>query len=327
MANLTHGIPYTTSTLSNIGSVSKQFTAFAILLLEQQGKLSLDDDVRKHIPELPDFGEVVTIRNMLNHTNGFREVYNLMPMTGWKGEDQLRREEIIEMLKRQEELQASPGEEFNYNNSAFIMLAEIVERITEQDYPEWMSENVFGPLGMQSTLVRTDPLTIVPGASQGYVVDPKGYKEGGDLAASYGAGGMYTTVEDFSKWFNNFHDPVVGGEEVVQRLITPDTLNKGDTMTYAHGIGVGEFRGLKNYSHGGADIAHRAMMVYFPEINAGVAAMSNHGGFPSSSIAFAVAEAFFGDDMESGRGNREERGRYHRDRSPCKTFESVCRKV
>ncbi len=136
MANLTHGDSLTKSILlTNIGSVSKQFTAMAILLLEQQGKLSLEDDVRKHIPELPDLGQVVTLKNMLNHTNGFREVYNLMPMTGWKGEDQLRREEIIEMLKRQEELQAAPGEEYNYNNSAFILLAEIVERISGQSFP------------------------------------------------------------------------------------------------------------------------------------------------------------------------------------------------
>ncbi len=240
MANLTYGIPFTTSTLSNIGSVSKQFTAFAILLLEQQGELSLDDDVRIHIPELPKFDEVITIRNLLSHTNGLREVYNLMPMTGWKGEDGLRREEVIEILKRQKELQASPGEEYNYNNSAFIMLAEIVERKSDQKFPEWMAENVFGPLGMESTVVRADPSTIVPNSSQGYVIEASGFKEAGDLAGSYGAGGIYTTAEDFNKWFNNFHDPILGGEELITRLITPDTLNNGDTMTYALGIGVGE---------------------------------------------------------------------------------------
>jgi CubicO group peptidase (beta-lactamase class C family) len=190
MANLTYGIPYEVETPSNIGSVSKQFTAMAILLLEKEGKLSLDDDVRKHIPELPDLGEVVTIKNMLNHTNGFREVFNLMPMTGWKGEDILRRLEVIEILKRQEELQNAPGEEHNYNNSAFILLAEIVERISGEKFPDWMEENVFAPLEMTSTVVRADPATIVPGASLGYTLDSTGYKETGDLYSAYGAGGI-----------------------------------------------------------------------------------------------------------------------------------------
>ncbi|RLD99901.1 MAG: hypothetical protein DRJ13_09355 [Bacteroidetes bacterium] len=298
LANLSHSIPYEVNTPTNIGSVSKQFTAMAILLLEQQGKLSLDDDVRKHIPELPDLGQVVTIHNMLNHTNGFREVYNLMPMTGWKGEDMLRREEIIEMLKRQEELQNAPGEGYNYNNSAFILLAEIVERISGQTFPEYMEANVFAPLGMTSSLVRPNPAVIIPGASQGYVRDSLGYHEAGDLYAAYGAGGIYTTVEDFSKWMGNFSKPLLGGIELVNRLVTVDTLNNGDTMSYALGIGVDEFRGLTSYSHGGADIAHRAFLVYFPEIDAGVVAMSNNANFNSGDIANEMAELYFGDSMD-----------------------------
>ncbi len=298
MADLTYDIPFTVSTPSNIGSVSKQFTAFAILLLEQQGKLSLEDDVRKHIPELPDLGEVVRVKNLMNHTNGLREVYNLMPMTGWKLEDALRREEIVEMLKRQKELQSSPGEEFNYNNSAFILLAEIVERITEEEFPDWMKNHVFGPLGMDSTTVRADPAMIVPGAARGYITASQGYQEGGDLYASYGAGGIYTTVEDFAAWLGNFSDPQVGGEEVVRKLVTPDTLNSGDTMTYALGIGVGGYRGLKLYSHGGADIAHRATLHYFPEIGAGVAVLSNNGSFDPEYVANALVDVFFSDELE-----------------------------
>ena len=305
MANLTHGLPYKVSTPTNIGSVSKQFTAFAILLLEQQGELSLDDDVRKHIPELPDLGKVVTLKNMLNHTNGFREVYNLMPMTGWKGEDMLLRQEVIELLKRQEELQAAPGEEYNYNNSAYILCAEIVERISGMSFPEFMEEQVFGPLGMSSSRVRANPGVIIPEASQGYVRDSVSFREAGDLYAAYGAGGIYTTVHDFSLWLGNFSDPKVGGPELIKRLATVDTLNNGDTMTYALGIGVGEFRGLKTYSHGGADIAHRAFLLYFPEIDGGVVAMSNNAGFASGNIAYEIAGLYFSDQMDDGE---EEQG-------------------
>lgn len=306
MADLTFDIPYMLNTPTNIGSVSKQFTAFAILLLEQQGMLSLDDDVRKHIPELPDLGQVVTLKNMLNHTNGFREVYNLMPMTGWKGEDGLLKEQVLNILQKQKELQADPGEEYNYNNSAFILLAEIVERLSEQSFPEFMEEQVFGPMGMSSSVVRANPKTIIPGASRGYVADSMGYHEAFDLDASYGAGGIYTTVEDFARWMGNFADPQVGGAELIERLTTLDTLNNGDTMTYALGIGVNEVNGLEQWAHGGADIAHRAFLVYYPEIKGGAVAMSNNAGFNSYRIATEMAEIFFGEYMDLDEDAEEE---------------------
>ena len=305
VASLTYDIPFRVNTPSNIGSVSKQFTAMAILLLEQQGKLSLEDNVRKYYPELPEFDEKITLKNLLNHTNGLREVYNLMPLTGWKGEDQLRRENVVEILARQEELQAEPGEEFNYNNSAFILLAGIVEKVSGQKFPEWMKENIFDPLGMESTMVRRDPATIVPEAAQGYTMDSTGYKVSGDLYASYGAGGIYTTVEDFGKWLGNFGDPVLGDSLLIRKLTTPDTLNNGDTMTYALGIGVGEFRGRKQFSHGGADLAHRAMLVYFPEFDGGVAVLSNNYSFPVDRVAFSAAEVFFRDELGPDEDEKE----------------------
>jgi CubicO group peptidase (beta-lactamase class C family) len=299
MANLSYDIPFTLETPTNIGSVSKQFTAMAILLLEQEGKLSLDDDVREHIPELPDFGHLITVKNLLNHTNGFREVFNLLPLTGWKGEDDLRREEVIEIIKRQEELQNLPGEKWTYNNSAYIMAAEIVERVSEKDFPEWMEENIFRPLEMTSTVVRKDPNTIIPGASQGYSVDESGLEETGDLDGSYGAGGIYTTVDDLARWMKNFHDPVLGNEEVIQKLITLDTLLNGDTMSYALGIFVGEYQGATRYEHGGSDLAHQALLTYFPGLDIGVATMSNHANFNTGQISYAAIDGFFGDLFES----------------------------
>jgi len=292
-ANMTHNVDFTINTPSNIGSVSKQFTAMAILLLEKERKLSLEDDVRKYIPEIPDFGQKIAIKNLLNHTNGLREVYNLMPISGWKGEDVLLKEEVLEILTQQPDLQASPGEEYNYNNSAFIMLAEIVERLTDQEFPEWMKENIFEPLGMENTVVRKDPTHIIPNASQGYSYGENGLVEAGDLYAAYGAGGMYSTVGDIAKWMNNFKNASLGGDDVLTKLVTPGILNNGDTMNYALGLGIGEYKGKKRYSHGGADIAHRAMMVYFPEINSGVVTLSNHSGFSAGSIAYNIADLFF----------------------------------
>jgi CubicO group peptidase (beta-lactamase class C family) len=314
-ANLTHNLDFRLNTPTNIGSVSKQFTAYAILLLEQRGLLSTDDDVRDHIPELPDFGEVITLNNLLNHTNGYREIYNLMPMKGWYGEDNLLRSEVINTIKNQKELQAPPNTEFNYNNSAFIMLAEIVERKTDTLFPLWMKHNVFNPLGMTNSYVRQDPSQIIPKASQGYSTGENGFVESGDLSAAYGAGGIYTTPEDLAKWLSNFHAPVLGSKALIQKMVTPRILKNGDTLDYGFGIGVGEYRGLKRYSHGGADIAHRAMLTYFPEINSGVITLSNNASF-STGVANDLANLYFKDKlekevMEEGEDDSEkENGKY-----------------
>ena len=297
-ANITHNIDFKLNTPTNIGSVSKQFTAFAILLLEKQGLLKLDDDVRIHIPEFPDFGKVITIKNLLTHTNGLREVYNLLPIAGWYGEDKLLRSEILNTLTRQKELQASPGEEYNYNNSAFILLADIVERKTDSKFPDWMKKNVFEPLEMRDSYVRSDPSQIIPNASQGYSQGENGLVESGDLYAAYGAGGIYTTPLDLSKWLNNFNDPKVGDKEIIEKLVTRNILKNGDTLPYALGIGVSERKGLKMYAHGGADIAHRAYLYYYPEINSGVIALSNNASF-STSIGNEIGDLFFAEHLVS----------------------------
>jgi CubicO group peptidase (beta-lactamase class C family) len=296
-ANLTHDLDFKVNTPTNIGSVSKQFTAYAILLLEQRGVLSTDDDVRNHIPELPEFEEVITLNNLLNHTNGLREVYNLMPMKGWYGEDNLLRSEVINTIKNQKKLQALPNTEFNYNNSAFIMLAEIVERKTDTLFPLWMKHNVFEPLGMTNSYVRQDPSQIIPKASQGYSMDESGFVESGDLSAAYGAGGIYTTPADLAKWLANFNEPVLGSTALIQKMVTPRILKNGDTLDYGFGIGIGEYKGLKRYAHGGADIAHRAMMTYFPEINSGVITLSNNASF-STGVARDLVDLYFEDKLE-----------------------------
>lgn len=307
MANLVHDIPFSTDLRSNIGSVSKQFTAFGVLLLEKEGKLSIDDDVRKYIPELPDFGETITLRNLLNHTNGFREIYNTMPIKGWKGEDGLLRKEAIRLIQRQKELQAKPGAEFNYNNTAYIMLAEIIERTSEQKFHDYMRENVFKPLGMDHTMVRPTPKHIVKTSAQGYIGGEGGFHEAGDLHAANGAGTMYTTIADFAKWLQNFKDPKVGGAKLMEKLITPGTLNSGDTMSYALGIGVGKYRGQRLLSHTGGDVAHRTLLSYYPDIDIGIVLMSNNGGF-SLGMGTKVLEAFFPDELEPEEKKKKVKG-------------------
>jgi CubicO group peptidase (beta-lactamase class C family) len=299
MADLTHQIPFTVETPTNIGSTSKQFTAFAIMLLVEEGKVDLDADVRSYIPELPDLGEVVRVRHLLTHTSGYREFLNLTIMAGRRLDhgDYIDRGELISIVQRQPALQNSPGAEWNYNNTAFGLLAVIVERLSGMSFPEFMVVRVFGPLGMTHTRVRQSPEAIVPGMAQGYTPGgPTGYIESRDLFGAMGAGGIYSTAGDLGKWLANYANPTVGSRASVDQMMTRFVLTEGDTTNYGFGLFVDSLGGIRRVQHGGADIAHRSMLMFFPTINAGLTTQSNHAGF-NGSIANRLAKAFFAEEM------------------------------
>jgi CubicO group peptidase (beta-lactamase class C family) len=299
MANLAYGIPFETDTRTNIGSTSKQFTAFAVLLQAERGLLSLDDDIREYIPELPEFEQTVTIRHIITHTSGLREFVNLFLMSGRQimHADWIDRSELIDVVQRQPALQNVPGTEFNYNNTAFGLAALIVERTSGQDFHVFMQENVFGPLGMTRTMVRPTPEHIVPDMSEGYTPGKDGFRQIGDLGASTGAGGIYSTVEDLQTWVENYASPRVGSAEMIDQMMTSYVLADGEETGYGFGLFIDDQRGLRRIHHGGADIAHRSQLVYYPEINAGITAQSNHAGF-NANVASQLAAAFFADAME-----------------------------
>ncbi|MDT0677519.1 serine hydrolase [Autumnicola musiva] len=314
MANLSYDIPFTIQTPTNIGSTSKQFTAFAIELLAKQGKLSLDDDIRKYFPELPEFDHKVTIRNLLTHTSGYREFINTLAITGRNMDAPLDRKAILKVIKNQPELQNEPGTQWNYNNTGYAILAALVERITEVPFPQWMKTNVFDPLGMEHSIVRKNQFEVIEGRAAGYNLDEDGvYQEVQDLAGAMGAGGIYTTSGNLAKWIGNFNDPKVGSEEIISEMTTPFVLKSGDTTQYGLGLFIADYRGLKQIQHAGADIAHRSMLMYFPEIDAAVVTQSNNAGF-EGNIAYKVADAFFSEHMEpekEEKSNEEESGTYN----------------
>lgn len=304
MANLAYGIPFETDTRTNIGSTSKQFTAFAIMLQAERGLLSLDDDIRIHVPELPEFDETITVRHLLTHTSGLREFLNLLVMTGRRLDrgDWIGRDELIDIVQRQPALQNEPGGEWNYNNTAFGLAATIVERTSGQDFHVFMKENVFDPLGMDRTMVRPSPGHIVPDMSEGYTPGDHGFLQIGDLGGAVGAGSIYSSVEDLQTWVTNYADPIVGSAEIFDEMMTSYVLNDGTETGYGYGLGVGEHRGLRRVSHNGADVAHRSNLMYFPEINAGITVQSNHASF-NSGVATQLAEAFFADAMDVDEGD------------------------
>ncbi len=299
MANLTYGLPFEEDTRTNIGSTSKQFTAFAVMLQAERGHLSLDDDIRTHIPELPRFDGTIQVRHLITHTSGLREFLNLLRMTGRRLDrgDWIDRSELIDIVQRQPALQNAPGAEWNYNNTAFGLAAAIVERTSGQDFHAFMEDNVFGPLGMTGSMVRPSPRHMVPNQSEGYTPTEDGYRQIGDLGGAVGAGAVYSTIGDLQTWVENYADPRVGTRESIDEMMTSFVLTDGEETGYGYGLSVDEQGGLKRVHHGGADVAHRSMLVYYPEINAGITTQSNHAQF-NSNLAFELAEAFFKDAME-----------------------------
>jgi CubicO group peptidase (beta-lactamase class C family) len=297
-ANLSYGIPFTPETPTNIGSSSKQFTGFALALLASRGKLSLDDDVRKHIPELKDFGKKITLRHLLSHTTGYREFVNTLIIEGRQvlEGDYIAPDEAIKVINRQPTLQNEPGAEFNYNNSAFSLASMVVARVTGRPFAEWMRDEVFLPLGMTKTWVRVDPGQIIPGRSIGYIAGEDGFREVRDLHASQGAGGINTTPGDVAKWFRNLKTGELGGPEVIKELTTSFVLNDGKPANYGKGVLLDTNRGLRRWQHGGNDVAHSSTFVYYPDLDAGYVVFSNYQGVPGN-LANVVAEAFFGDKM------------------------------
>ena len=299
LADLTHGIEFEASTPTNIGSTSKQFTAFAVMLEQEAGRLSLDDDFRDHLPDsdFPDFGETITIRNLLNHTSGLREFLNLYAMTG-ADTRVLTRDDVLRAVERQPALQNSPGAEFNYNNTAFSLAAQIVEQTSGQDFDDYVREEIFQPLGMNDSYVRMTPETIIPGRSDGYTPGGEGWTAPGDLGGAVGAGGIYASMEDLERWGQNLLEPRVGTLEMVEAMMTEFTLTDGEGSGYGLGLFIDEQRGLRRVHHGGADVSHRSMIVYYPELNAGLTVQSNASTFNSGGTAFSLGAAYFGDEME-----------------------------
>jgi CubicO group peptidase (beta-lactamase class C family) len=297
-ADLTYGMPFTAETPTNIGSSSKQFTGFALALLASRGKLSLDDDVRKHIPELKDFGKKITVRHLLSHTTGYREFINTLIIEGRQvlEGDYIAPDEVIKVINRQPTLQNEPGAEFNYNNSAFALATIVLERVTGRPFSEWMREEVFLPLGMTKTWVRANPGQIIPRRSNGYIPGEGGFREVRDLHGSAGAGGIYTTPADVAKWLGNFKTGELGGPAVIKEMTTSFVLNDGKPSNYGYGVFLDTNRGLKRWQHGGNDIAHSSTFVYYPDLDAGYVVFSNYQGVPGG-IANVVADAFFGRHM------------------------------
>lgn len=306
MSNLTYGVPMTENSGMSVASVSKQFTGMAIMLLVNEGKVALDDDVRKHLPELKDFGKVVTIRNMLNHTSGYREILNFLPMAGWRFTDAMDKDEPFEVVNRQVALQNEPGAEYNYNNTTFMLLARLVERVSGQDWTTFMTERIFKPLGMNNTTVKVQQGQVIPGSSQGYApAKGSGFVYVTDFASAYGASGVNSTALDMTKWMLNYSNYTVGGKSAIEAIAASGVLTSGDSTFYGLGLGSRKWRGQQLYTHTGGETSHRTFFGYMPDIKSGLFISSNHPGY-GNGMWTDIADAFFGEFLEPEKPSEEQ---------------------
>ena len=295
MSNLEYDIPIVPSTIFHIASVSKQFTVFSILLLESEGKLKLDDDIRKYIPEVPDFGKTITLKHLASHTSGLRDQWNLLAMAGWRLDDVITKEHVLKLISKQQALNFDPGEEYMYCNTGFTLLAEVVARVSGVSFATFTKELIFKPLKMNNTLFYDDHEKIVKNRAYSYYSDSTGYKKSVLSYANVGATSLFTTVEDLSLWALNFSSPKIGGPELIKKMNTPAVLNNGKSFGGALGQFVGEYKGLNEIQHGGADAGYRSYLTRFPDQNFSVVVFSNDASFGSGSMAHKITDIYLKD--------------------------------
>lgn len=303
-ANLELGVPITTASRFMVASISKPLTAMSILLLAERGKLSIDDDARKYEPGFADHGKPLTIRHLLSHTSGLRDAYLLREFADPFDEMTDRIDALVRLLGRQKELNFAPGTEFQYNNGAYTMLADIVQRVSGEPLAAFAAANIFKPLGMTHTSFHDNPSMLEPNRATGY------HRDGGswtipvhsDLGRIVGNSGMFTTAGDLLRWQQNFAEPRVGTPATLAAMQTAATLTSGATSPYGLGVFVGEYRGLRTISHSGGDPGYAANLVRYPDRGMGVAILCNFDDPPLGKMTNELSDIFLGDPPEKAAG-------------------------
>jgi len=302
MANLNDDVTITPETVFHVASMSKQFTAASILLLAQQGKLSLDDDVHKYIPELPDFGERITLRHLMHHTSGLRDQWALLELAGWRySQDLITDDDVMSVLVHQKALNFKPGEKYNYSNSGFTLLAIVVKRVGGMSFREFTTKNIFEPLGMTHTHFRDDHEEVIKHDALGYEENGKDKPFRMSLTNfdTAGATSLHTTVEDLQLWDENFYHPRVGGPAFIQQMLERGKLNSGEFQDYASGLAIGTYKGLPTVGHGGADAGYRSVITRFPDQHFSVAVLCNSAEAGPGALVNQVADIVLAKEIKA----------------------------
>lgn len=298
MSNLEYDVAITPESIFHVGSISKQFTAFSIALLAQDGKLSLDDDIRKHLPEMPDFGKTITIAHLIHHRSGLREQGQWLYLAGWRSDDTMTEADVLAVAVKQRGLNFAPGAETLYNNLGYTLLAVIVKRVSGKPLRAFADERIFQPLGMTDTHFQDDHTEIVRHRAAGY----QAHKDGGwrisiPTSDYYGPTGLFTTVGDLLKWQDNFVHARVGGASLMAFMQTSATSDNGAASGYGGGVFVRNYRGLRTVGHDGVHAGYRADAVAFPDQRLAVVTLCNGASISPPELAQKVAAVYLGDRM------------------------------
>lgn len=294
-ANIEHQISITPESVFDIASVSKQFAGMAISMLVEGGKLHPDDDIRDYIHELSDFGKTITVRHLLHHISGVRDWVGTLAIAGWQMDDVISLSQILTMAYHQKTLNFTPGERHLYSNTGYNLLAELVSRVTGKSFREWTHENLFAPLGMNDTHFHDDHSEVVPRRVYGYGGNDGHYEAVMNGLTALGSSSLFSTVDDLGKWVTNFDAAVVGGPAVIERMRTRGVLNNGDTISYAYGLNIGEYRGQPTASHDGSWAGFSTTLLHFPEQRLGIVVLGNSSSFNPSRSAYQIADMYLAD--------------------------------
>jgi CubicO group peptidase (beta-lactamase class C family) len=292
LANMEYRIPVTDSTVFNLASVSKQFTAFLVLLLEKEGTLSLDDEIQKYIPELKNYGHPITVRQLLHHTSGIPSTDNLRLFAGLSLEMPWDVDDEFGMIQSYQKLNFAPNEEYNYSNAGYVLLTRIIEKSTGMSFAQCMAEKIFKPLNMKNAIIYDTPGKVIFNRASGYRKTGENFSKTNTEGESYfGSTNMYASVNDMIKWSVNLSAKSLGGEQLVERLFNPaDTLNNGDTIAYTYGFNVWKYKGIKIVEHSGYTVGFKTQIMHFPDAGFSVFVLSNNENTEPWNIATQIVE-------------------------------------
>jgi CubicO group peptidase (beta-lactamase class C family) len=310
MADLERSVPLSTKSLFDIASISKQFTAMCVLLLEERGQLSLDDDIRTYLTSFPDYGHTITLRHLIHHTSGLRDYMDLMELAGMPWENTYHPSAIVDLVARQKALNNDPGDEFLYSNSGYLLLAEIVQTVSGRTLGEFAERHIFEPLGMKVSHFYDDFRRIVKDRALSYSEkETGGYENVQYLFDVVGDTGLLTNAEDLLLWDRNFYDNKLGegGAKLIDRMLVRGKLNNGEIIDYTFGLEIDAYRGLRVVRHGGGAAGYSTAVVRFPDQRFTVMVLSNLGEFPAMDAAMRVADLYLSDEFTAGPAPTEER--------------------
>jgi CubicO group peptidase (beta-lactamase class C family) len=300
-ANLEYGLPVTPATVFDVASVSKQFAGMAIAMLVQDGTISLDEDIRTYIPEVPDFGTTITVRHLVHHMSGIRDWPGTLAVAGWRMDDVITFDQILRMVWHQRALNFVPGSAYSYSNTGYNLLTELVARVSGMSFREWTDQNIFAPLEMWDTHFQDDHTELVPNRAVAYGRSDSAFTNLANGLTALGSSSLFTTVDDMAKWLMNFDDPVVGGDSVIRLMRTQGVLNNGQRISYAFGLNLGDYRGLPTVSHGGSWEGFRTFLLHFPVQRFGVVVLSNDSRVAAGRRAHQVADIYLAGEREGQR--------------------------